>query len=89
MPAGLGRQMTVWVRVSRSAQPRTEMLEGQGVRTWNMTPLGQVQESWDPRDWLQSLFLPFSHPAPLVLFSLHSFSVIERISLGPSQSKIP
>lgn len=45
MPAGLGRQMTVWVRVSRSAQPRTEMLEGQGVRTWNMTPLGQVQES--------------------------------------------
>ena len=27
-PAGLGLQMTLWVRVSRYAQPRTEMLEG-------------------------------------------------------------
>ena len=44
-PAGLGLQMTLWVRVSRSAQPRTEMLEGQGVGTWSMAPLVQVQES--------------------------------------------
>lgn len=44
-PAGLGLQLTFWVRVARSAQPRTEMLEGQGAGAWSMAPLVQVQES--------------------------------------------
>lgn len=44
-PAGLGLQLTFWVRVSRSAQLHTEMLEGQGAGTWSMAPLVQVQES--------------------------------------------